>query len=30
MEREIKEEEEAIMEECKAQGIHMVEVSGSL
>ncbi|CAE6414009.1 unnamed protein product [Rhizoctonia solani] len=26
MEREIKEEEEAIMEECKAQGIHMVEI----
>ncbi|KAF8744172.1 OTU-like cysteine protease, partial [Rhizoctonia solani] len=26
MEREIKEEEEAIMEECKAQGLHMVEI----
>ncbi|KEP53300.1 OTU-like cysteine protease [Rhizoctonia solani 123E] len=27
MEREIKEEEETIMEECKAQGLHMVEIS---
>ncbi|KAH7340946.1 hypothetical protein B0J17DRAFT_340057 [Rhizoctonia solani] len=26
MEREIKEEEEAIMGECKAQGLHMVEI----
>ncbi|CAE6490123.1 unnamed protein product [Rhizoctonia solani] len=26
MEREIKEEEEAIMEECKVQGLHMVEI----
>ncbi|KAJ1309705.1 hypothetical protein OPQ81_006470 [Rhizoctonia solani] len=26
MEREIKEEEEAIMEECKTQGLHMVEI----
>jgi hypothetical protein len=26
MEREIKEEETAILDECKAQGLHIVEV----